>query len=257
MKKEAVDTTGRIADLQAVEIEINSACNRSCSYCPNSLETRGRELMTRDLYETVLFRLNEISFAGRISFNFYNEPLLHPDLAYFCQRTKEVLPGTFLDVYTNGTLLTLKKFIELEAAGIDRFVITRHEMEMADDYTFEETFQSLSAAQKTKVIYRDFNAVTLFNRGGLLPHLGKGLDLHPCHLPKHLIVITVNGNILPCFEDFKESKIFGNVLTESLPEIWHNSAYANFRKDLERGLRHLHSPCKGCNRSEVLPPFNI
>jgi hypothetical protein len=44
-----------IPDLQAVEIEINHACNRKCSYCPNSVEerkTKGR--MSRELYLSII-----------------------------------------------------------------------------------------------------------------------------------------------------------------------------------------------------------
>ncbi len=244
-------------DLQAVEIEVNSACNRSCSYCPNSIETRGREVMSEEVYDLILCRLKEISFSGRLSFNFYNEPLLHHRLEVFVRKTKDVLPEVKIHLYSNGTLLTKEKFDLLDAAGVDRFMVTRHEMEMNREYVFEKTFRHLSSSQVKKVVYKNFDEIKLFNRGGFLPHLGdQGLPLHPCFLPTHVMIITVDGQVLPCFEDFKEKKVFGNLRAHTIKEIWENETYVQFRKDLQRGLRHLHDPCRKCNRSDVLPPFD-
>jgi radical SAM protein with 4Fe4S-binding SPASM domain len=213
--------------------------------------------MSGGLYEVVLTRLKEISFAGRLSFNFYNEPLLHPQLETYIGRAKEVLPEVKVHLYSNGTLLTKEKFDQLDSAGVDQYIITRHEMEMDRDFAFETTYAELAPAQKKRVVYKNYDEIKLFNRGGFLPHLGdKGLALHPCFLPSHMMIVTVDGHVLPCFEDFKEDKVFGNLRTHSIKEIWDQDSYAQFRKDLARGLRHLHGPCRDCNRSDVLPPFN-
>lgn len=250
----------KIPDLQAVEIEINHACNRRCSYCPNSVEerkTKGR--MSRELYLSIVEQLAGISFSGRISYDFYNEPLLHPDLLYFVEQTKIRLPDVSIHLYSNGTLLSEEKFKALSSAGIDLFVITRHEEDIGkDQYTFAKVFDQLTADQKLKVRYRDHTDLHLVNRGGILTHLGKdGLPLHPCHLPSHMLTITVDGRILSCFEDFREEQVFGDLKTQKLIDIWETPSYISFRKDLKRGLRHLHSPCRNCNRKEVLPPFGV
>jgi len=145
------------------------------------------------------------------------------------------------------------------SAGVDLFVITRHEEDSGKaQYTFANVFKRLSDEQKLKVRYRDHTELHLVNRGGILTHLGKdGLPLHPCHLPSHMLTITVDGRILSCFEDFREEKTFGDLKTQKLIDIWDEPSYISFRKDLKRGLRHLHSPCRNCNRKEVLPPFGV
>jgi radical SAM protein with 4Fe4S-binding SPASM domain len=246
--------------LQAVEIEINHACNRSCSYCPNSiLERKTKGVMSFALYELILNNLLEIDFGGRISYDFYNEPTLHPELERFVKRTKELLPKVKIHLYSNGTLLDSHKFHGLVTAGVDHFTITRHEMEFQDGkkYVFDETYKNLSDDLKKRVIYKTYQDLKLVNRGGLLKHIGaKGLALTPCHLPTHMLTVTVDGRILSCFEDYEEHLVFGDLKTQKLIDIWEKENYIQFRSDLKKGLRHLHRPCNECDRKQVLPPFN-
>jgi len=251
----------QLNDLQAVEIEINHACNRSCSYCPNSVEerkTKGR--MSRELYQNILENLAEIGFCGRLSYDFYNEPMLHPELNFFVSQSKKILPQTKIHLYSNGTLLSATQFRRLSDSGVDHFTITRHEEDFSEgkNYIFEEVYRDLGPTDKMKVSYRSFQDLHLVNRGGLLKHLGQeGLPLHPCHLPSHMLTVTVDGRILSCFEDFREEQVFGDLKTQKLIDIWQSPPYSRFRRDLKNGLRHLHAPCKNCNRREALPPFDI
>jgi radical SAM protein with 4Fe4S-binding SPASM domain len=245
-------------DLQAVEIEINHRCNRRCSYCPNSVaERKTKGTMSLDLYTRILEQLVEMSFSGRISFDFYNEPLLHPKLEQLVGLTKKRLPSVKMHLYSNGTLLTVLKFRALLDAGIHSFVITRHEMDEERSFTFEKTLNELTADELQSVIYRKHSEIRLFNRGGSLPHLGTAtLALSPCFIPSHLLTILVDGRVLGCFEDFKEELIMGDIKSEKLIDIWSNEKYTKLRRSLMRGLRHQHSPCRSCNRTQVLPPFH-
>jgi radical SAM protein with 4Fe4S-binding SPASM domain len=245
-------------DLHAVEIEINHACNRSCSYCPNSiLDRKTKGSMSSSLFQTILERLIEVRFTGRISFHLYNEPLLHPKLQEFVALSKRLLPLSSVHLYSNGTLLTSKLFEDLKHAGVDKFIITRHEQDISSsNYVFAQTWKNLTEQQKLHVVYQPAEKIHFVNRGGLLPQLGQdSLHLHPCHLPTHMLSITVDGRVLSCFEDFNEVLVFGDLKTQTLTEIWNSSAYSQFRKKLKLGLRHQFKPCDGCNRREALPPF--
>ena len=56
--------------------EINTYCNRRCSYCPVSLETAvPNHFMDEELFKLCIQRLKEINFTGSIMYHFYNEPL--------------------------------------------------------------------------------------------------------------------------------------------------------------------------------------
>lgn len=245
--------------LQAVEIEINHACNRNCSYCPNSIAERiTKGMMTTDSYQIILNNLVEINFEGRISFDFYNEPLLNPHLPEFVKMTKKQLPKTQIHLYSNGTLLTETKTLALLNSGVDRLVITKHEEdEFSETYVFDAVYNSLSELMKNKIDYKSYKELHLVNRGGLLKHIGqKGLALHPCFIPSHMLTVTVDLRVLSCFEDYHENLIFGDLKLEKLIDIWDKDSYKLFRGNLQKGLRHLHTPCRDCNRKEALPPFN-
>lgn len=246
--------------LQAVEIEINHACNRACSYCPNSIQERKTKgSMSKQLYQLVLEQLKQVQFSGRVSYDFYNEPMLHPDLAEFVLMTKEALPKSNVHLYTNGTLLTEERFKLLINSGVDKIIATRHENDMNDSsYAFEQVYQGLTIPLRAKVDYRTHKELTLVNRGGLLKQISAtGLPLTPCFIPSHMLTITVDGRVLSCFEDFNENLVFGDLKSESLVDIWHKDSFVQFRKNLQMGLRHLHSPCHECSRQNALPPFDV
>lgn len=236
-----------------IEIEINHGCNMSCSYCPNSIAERiEKGHMSYDLFSLIVDQLVEINFSGEMSFSFYNEPLLSPNLVEFIKLAKSKIKKLKIKLYSNGTYINLEKFNLLKNAGVDIFVITLHEN--AKNVQFVETYKLLSDDDKMAVIYKDFSELVLTNRGGLLKHITNGRDLTflPCLIPEKMITITVEGNVIPCFEDFYQKNQMGNVKEKTLKEIWMSDTYVKFRKDLKLGLRHTNSVCRSCNRFTVL-----
>jgi radical SAM protein with 4Fe4S-binding SPASM domain len=237
-----------------VEIEINSHCNLACSYCPNSiLERIEKGNMSPEIYGQIISQLKNLNFKGELSFSFYNEPLLCPDLEEFVSKAHRDLPEAKLIIYTNGTHLTAEKVTRLQEAGLSELIVTKHED--MNEYAFDEVFKSLSEKQLNMVTYRPFQEISMTNRGGLLPHIGESIPaLSPCMIPHFLLSVTILGNVVACFEDYKQTLQMGNVMNEKLDEIWNKDSYQEFRKDLKRGLRHKYESCKNCNRVQVLPP---
>lgn len=238
---------------EAVEIEINSHCNKKCSYCPNSKFDRIENgFISDDLFQKIIGQLADFQFKGRISFSFYNEPLLNKKLGSYVEKTKKYLPETFLELYTNGSLLTQSLIKQLISCGVNRFTITKHED--VNDSKLEEILSTLSSDDLSKIKYQNFNDIKLTNRGGTLPHLGnneKTIFL-PCKIPEKVLTITMEGNVLPCFEDYFQKNEMGNVNDRHINDIWNSSKYVEFRKNLSKGLRHKYEACKDCNRLEVL-----
>jgi radical SAM protein with 4Fe4S-binding SPASM domain len=236
----------------AVEIEINHACNRRCSYCPNSVSKRkSTGEIDPALFERLLSELKNFSFDGRISYDFYNEPLLHSDFEGIVAKTRAHLPGASIVVYTNGTLLTPGRVERLLGLGVNEFVVTQHERDAG--YEFERVYEALAPGPRSRVKYRTHRELNLTNRGGMLPHLGReGLMLAPCYIPSMVVTVTVSGNVLPCFEDYEEELVMGNLNESPLLEIWNSEKFVRFRRDLKLGQRHAHVPCKSCNRYESL-----
>ncbi|HLW57092.1 MAG TPA: SPASM domain-containing protein [Bacteriovoracaceae bacterium] len=238
-------------ELKMVEIEINHHCNRACSYCPNSVASRKEQgEMRPELFEKIMQELAANHYQGSISYEFYNEPMLAKNFNWFVQTTRKYLPNNRIDLYTNGTLLTLKRFKQILNDGVSRFIVTKHEG--IDHYVFDKTYEQLSDEEKSVVIFQSYKDLKLTNRGGVVQAGPDGvLPLTPCLIPEFLLVVTVLGNVLPCFEDFHEENIMGNIEKKSLKEIWENEKFKTFRQNLRKGLRHLESPCKNCNRLQV------
>jgi radical SAM protein with 4Fe4S-binding SPASM domain len=237
----------------AVEIEINHGCNKTCSYCPNSNSKRIETgLMSLDIYQVLITQLESINFKGRISYDFYNEPMLSPDLESFVAIAREHLPEASIELYSNGTLLTLEKYRTLLKAGVSRFIITKHENISA--YEFEKTLEQLNDKERAVLEYRGFTELNLTNRGGILKHIRPEVNttLLPCYLPMNILTVTLKGNVVPCFEDFYQKNQMGNILESHILDIWNSEKYKEFRADLRKGLRHKFEACKACNRLEVL-----
>lgn len=242
--------------LLAVEIEINHDCNRSCAYCPNSILKRKHQgRMSEALFRRIMAELRSIDYRGRISFHFYNEPLLSPDLDRFTVLTKEYLPKCWLAIYTNGTLLTADRLRTLVALGVDKFIVTRHRGD--ENYEFARLFPDLEPALKNKVKFQGHQDLIFTNRGGLMKRVGTCKEpaplTLPCMIPSSSAVITVNGNIVPCFEDYEEKNAMGNIREQSLLEIWKSPKYAEFRAGLKAGSRKAFPACRECNNNLVIP----
>ncbi|MFP5490947.1 MAG: radical SAM/SPASM domain-containing protein [Bacteriovoracia bacterium] len=238
-------------ELKMVEIEINHHCNRACSYCPNSVAERIEQgEMEPALFEKIMQQLVEINYKGSISYMFYNEPLLSKDLNRFVQMTRQYLPTNDIHLYTNGTLLTLDKFRALYKDGVTRFFVTKHEG--VKNYVFDKVYEELNENEKFAVLFKSFRDLKLTNRGGAVKAgPPEPVQLTACFIPQFLAVITVLGNVLPCFEDFHEKNIMGNVGETHLRDIWMNQKFQNFRQSLKLGLRHTQDPCDKCNRTQV------
>ncbi len=229
-----------------IEIEVGSRCNRSCSYCPVSLFPNSpvATFMSQEIYCAVLAELRRLSFAGRVSYHFYNEPLLRKDLHVLVEKTRASVPQALQVVYTNGDYLTDGKYHQLRKAGVDYFIVTLHKARPYPSRSFQ--------------IVKRVEDLILSNRGGTLVHLPAPTVTEtrmPCYAPRDLCVVTVNGDVVLCCEDFKREEVFGNVLETSLWEIWHSERLVEVRHRLESGRRaDATSICGRCSNVAHVQP---
>lgn len=242
-----------------IEIEINSHCNLACSYCPNSITERIEDgNMDPELFDKILTQLSERNYKGKIAFDFYNEPMLAKGFDDFIAKTRKALPNCPIELYTNGTLInSVEKAESLIELGITSVVVTRHEE--VPDLKFTKVYEELPADIKPNYILKDHTDLTLTNRGGILDGVGETVTANlPCMIPSIMMTVTVKGNILPCFEDYKQEFEMGNVNEEHILDIWNGEKFNLFRTSLLKGERDKHSICKDCNRvSENMRENNL
>ena len=225
-----------------VEIEMNSLCNQRCTYCPVSIlpVPDVPKNMSDDVFNKLLDELCQIDFSGKISYHFYNEPLLRHDLEKYIAQVKDTLPNAFQLLFTNGTLLTEERYNNLLKAGIDHFLVTRHD------------FAPMPERPRQTVEFP--NDLIVSNRGGTMYQLKEPLNL-PCFVPNESLIVTVTGEILLCCDDAQRKIIMGDLKKQSIEEIWFSDKFIEIRELLKKGRRDTASSiCRHCSNKEYFVP---
>lgn len=179
-----------------IEIEISSLCNRNCTYCPQSLSKRKRELLPLHIIKKIANELKKIDYHGGIAFHQFNEPLLEKEHLFSCINImKKTLPRAKLVLYTNGDFLTRKTFVQLKRAGINEFHISCHAND-TDKWNRKEAYQRVKQMRK-KIHYSwgNFkigeNSVE-YSSGKLIVWLFKNIEYQFIKARRYPLVVIIN-----------------------------------------------------------------
>jgi len=192
------------------------------------------------LFELVIQQLIDIGFGGVLCFHFYAEPLLNKKLDQYASYARRQLPEAQFIIYTNGDYLTAQRHRELTRAGISLFFITRHDNLIPDFLA--------PVLQEPNVLLDTRADMVLSNRAGLLgvPRDPRIRSL-PCIFTSESLIVTIDGNVLPCSCDFRETHSFGNVKKKHLRDIYASEPCRRFRRDLLAGRREAYPLCRDCD----------
>jgi 2-deoxy-scyllo-inosamine dehydrogenase (SAM-dependent) len=178
--------------------------------------------MEIDLFRRITAQLSEIAFSGRLSFHFYNEPLMRRDLEVLVAVARAALPLAHLVLYTNGDLLTDTRYHALLEAGVDFFLVTRHGGE------------PMKARPHQSVQFpRDLD---ISGRAGAVVVVIQPLR-RACHAPSEMLIVTVNGDVVLCHEDAQREVVIGNLGRSTIRDIWFGEEMERFRQHLVQGRR--------------------
>lgn len=240
-----------------VLIETRTDCNKRCSFCPQSFYKRPIESMKWNTYKKIIDSLTEIGFAGRIALLVSNEPLLEHRLLKMIKYAKKKSPRFFLDITTNGVLLSMVKLDELFSAGLDNININdyRNDREVKPDKISDNLIEIVEKFRSNpKVSYnaRSTNEV-LPNYAGIIPQNYNSQDYGFCNFPFRKLVFSVNGDVLLCCNDFKQKTNFGNILSDSILSIWNSDNFNAIRFSLLNEVRI--GLCENCNDKQSYSIF--
>lgn len=240
-----------------VLIETRTDCNKRCSFCPQSFYKRTVESMKWSVYKKIIDSLAEIGFAGRIALLVSNEPLLEHRLLKMIKYAKKKSPRFFLDITTNGVLLSMEKLDELFSAGLDNININdyRNDRETEPDKISDNLIEIVEKFRSNpKVSYnaRSANEV-LPNYAGVIPQDYDAQDYGFCNFPFRKLVFSVNGDVLLCCNDFKQETNFGSIISDSILSIWNSPNLNAFRLSLLDDKRI--GLCKNCNDKQTYSIF--
>jgi radical SAM protein with 4Fe4S-binding SPASM domain len=246
---------GLMSSLITVEFNVTELCNRVCVFCPrvDPATYPNRNLnMDVKVVEKAARDLAAIGSSARISFSGFGEALLHRKFLDIVRAVRAILPRNFIEMNTNGDRLTPEKIRALMDAGMSALYVNLY-----DGPEQREKFDALfAAAGVTSYQLRDHwidsFGLTLNNRSGMVdqPEIGVGPLKEPltkpCYYPFYKMLIDWNGDVLFCSNDWGREIIVGNVMRQSIVEIWLGDALFDIREKLAVGDRR-HAPCSGCS----------
>ena len=245
-----------------IELSLIDVCNRTCSFCPKSdpkVAPDTYQKMSRLLINRLSSELKKIKYRGSIALCGYGEPLLHKDILYI---TKKLSEAASVEIVTNGDVLTSKMLKNLYLAKVSRVLIS-----MYDGPEQIKKFKRVIKKSKMPpnlIILRDRwydkdnnFGVKLTNRTGTIK-IGNQVSnsTHTtCFYPSYQFLIDWNGDVFLCPQDWQRRMSMGNMMQESIFDIWSGKIMSKYRKELLKGKRNL-SPCNSCNAQGTLLGHN-
>jgi radical SAM protein with 4Fe4S-binding SPASM domain len=245
-----------------IELSLIDVCNRSCSFCPKSDDKVAPDTyqkMSKKLIDKLHDDLKKINYQGVITLCGYGEPLLHKEIEYICKKLSKV---STVEIVTNGDPLNYKILKKLYNANLSRLLISMYDG--PEQITKFKNMIKKSNVPEDFVILRDRwytetenFGVKLTNRAGTISTGNQiGNDVHTvCYYPSYQFLIDWNGDIFLCPQDWQRRQAMGNMMQESLFEIWMSKIMKKYRVDLLNGKR-VNNPCKSCNATGTLLGIN-
>ena len=241
-----------------IELSLIDVCNRKCTFCPKADEKVAPDTfqkMSRKIIDEIHDQLLEIHFDGTISLCGYGEPLLHKDISYIIKKLSNV---SKVEVITNGDVLSPKRLQELYISDVSKVLVSMYDgpeqikkfNEMTKKANVPEDLIILRDRWYDK--YNDFG-VKLTNRAGTI-NTGdqeKVGTYQNCFYPTYQMLIDWNGNVYLCPQDWQRKVSMGNIMQETIFQVWTGKTITDYRKNLLSGKR-CSGPCKSCNADGTL-----
>ncbi len=232
-----------------VHVEISTNCNNRCPFCAQSHFQRPVKYMSRLNFERLLDNLKSIDYSGSLVLNVNNEPFLHPDLLWFCERICVELPKADYGFNTNGVLITREHFESIAR-------LCRKPLIVLNDYTADHSVTSrvekwLSESKQNDLrftVVRRSISEKLTNSAG---NVDSG-DFHPedclnviCTWPFTGICVDTDLRVFLCCFDYMHEVVLGNLSSEKLMDVWRGDSMRRIRHNmLETKRKNLPLCCK-------------
>lgn len=243
----------------SIEIETYNKCNGDCDFCPinKNLDTREHKLMDKDLFYSIVSQLKELDYRGQVNAFSNNEPLLDDRIFDFVKYLKQELPNATKNLFTNGLLLNLDKFLEL-VSNLDFLVIDHYyegKLELRENIKKIAKYCLEHPELKSKVKIQTINKHALRNnRGGNSKNRKYTYKLKSCCVyPFSQLIIRPTGQISLCCNDAMGKYTLGDLSKEKLTELWYGEKYSQVRKLILESRQKI-DLCKNCDNFGVEDP---
>lgn len=207
---------------RTVAIEINSLCNRRCSYCPVATQPRPKGKLANDDFARILNALAARGYRGELTPSFFGEPLLDNRIFDLMDMARRKLPNCTIRLHTNADFLDIPAFSRLLDIGVNHFMISQHDEQPSPNILSLLDFKARHPKIAARMTIRRLDSRDLTNRGGLVSEGVSPRSISGCDWVRDAM-ITYEGKMVLCCNDFFESVTFGNVLKNEFWTVWQNS----------------------------------
>lgn len=267
-------------------VELTNSCNLNCIMCPRNRQKRKVGFMSFELFKKILSQIK--NKAELIDLDFYGEILLHPEYEKFIRYAKSL--GLKLAISTNCTLLNEKNALKLIDSGVDQITLSldasskKTYEKIRKGANYEKSMRNLERFLQLnnnkvfttiQLIYMKENKKEILdfisqwknkriNMVRIKPYLDldptkKNLRVNntkknfikPCILLWKWMVITWEGMVLPCCNDYDNIHVLGDAKTESLKKIWNSKRMRMMRETHLNGNAKKIPLCRGCEGIEA------
>lgn len=185
-------------NIEIIEIETHSYCNRKCWFCPNSIVDRHSNNIEMDekLYVNLFESLKNIGYSKLINFHRFNEPLAKKDLILNrISQANKLLPKAYLAIFTNGDYLSNDYLDKLSEVGIKQITTSYY-------FSKDELFDVDNLKLKMENFIKKFN-----------------FEIMNCNIDNSNIIYTLNYNDMKVFYKASDFKKIGNSRGDSIKDV--------------------------------------
>lgn len=234
-----------------IHIETLSFCNGACTFCAAAAQFKMMDgaKMPVEVYNKVLSDLRDLDYRGRISLYSNNEPLLDKRLVEFVGMARGACPSAYIELKTNGKLLTAPLAEGLFRNGLDILVVNDYNQRWEHSRPVQRFRHQFDFSKGRVVIEWRSEVERLSNRAGTNPSsrpLREPLQAF-CVRPFEMITVNPRGDTALCSNDVFFQHVTGNVMKQSLREIWLGEEYRRVRRAMVEKDRTCTSVCRVCD----------
>lgn len=255
--------------IQFADIEICSHCNARCIFCPVSRSPLPRRIMTQETFALVLQKLQPVALQW-VTFNHYNEPLLDNDFLWRASLLTQYKIKLRLYTNAIGLVPRLARqlselqviesiVVNIPSADPQEY---RRLMGIPMPPTLLDNIQAaVDCGLWVRLCINGPLELAMANKTGLMglvkrdssrrcdyylnhPHDRAGLlknpmvrskepwrdILHGCQRISEHVHVTVEGKVFLCCQDYYQKHIWGNLMVQSLQEIWESPQVEHYRQ---------------------------
>lgn len=248
-----------INSLTSVDVTTIDLCNRTCVFCPRhdpKIYPNRNLRMTKQGAEVISKKLGEIGYRGTIAISGFGENLLNPEIVEIVKAFRTHNQSSYIECNTNGDPLNPALAKLLIDAGLTCLNVNLYDgPEQVDK--FETMFKDLPAnTYKYRVHWNpDDYGIIFNNRSGLITWMNEPEDndvkSKPCFYPFYKMMVDWNGDVLFCANDWGRTRVVGNLLQQSIREVWLSKHMNKIRTRLAAANRNF-KPCDTCSVNGTL-----